>query len=105
MPAPEQDYRFQKAQLWQRKGDDAYGNPIIGERQELTVRWEDKQLEMIDPQGQPIRVDALVVHVCDFPFSAVTAYFLKSSSPVSMCARLPFLAVLNMPGGRNTRGN
>lgn len=71
MPFPEQDYRFQKAQIWQRKGDDPYGNPIIGDRQELTVRWEDKQLEMIDPQGQPIRIDALVIHVCSIEVGSI----------------------------------
>lgn len=61
MPAPELDYRFQRAQLWERIGDDEHSNPIISARVELKVRWENKQLEMLNPSGQPIKIDALVI--------------------------------------------
>lgn len=60
MPAPELDYRFQKAQLWMRTGTDEYSNPLLSGRQELVVRWENKQIEMIGPNAQPIKLDALV---------------------------------------------
>lgn len=71
MPHPEQDYRFQKAQMWEKVGDDGYGNPIISVRVELCVRWENKQIEMIDPDGQPIRVDALVQYIEDIEVGSI----------------------------------
>lgn len=71
MPYPEQDYRFQKAQLWTRRGDDEYGVPLIAARQELTVRWENKQRQMISPSGQPIAVDATVIVVCDVAMGSI----------------------------------
>lgn len=71
MPAPETDYRFQKAQLWQRIGDDEYANPLVSEREELTVRWENKQLEMMNPLGQPIKIDALVITIHTIPVGSI----------------------------------
>jgi hypothetical protein len=71
MPAPESDYRFQTCQMWARTGDDEYGNPIVAPAVQLTVRWENKQLEMIDPKGQPIRIDALVITVDSIPVGSI----------------------------------
>lgn len=65
MPAPETDYRFQKAQLWRRVSSDRHGNPTISAREELTVRWEDKEIQVIGPNGQPINLSAMVVVLCD----------------------------------------
>lgn len=71
MPYPEQDYRFQKAQLWRRRGDDAYGVPLVSAREELTVRWENKQRQMLNPNGQPIAVDATVIVLCDVAMGSI----------------------------------
>jgi hypothetical protein len=65
MPAPESDYRFQTAQLWERVGTDEYGEPKVSERESLQVRWENKQRQMIGPNGQPVAVDATVIVTCD----------------------------------------
>lgn len=71
MPAPELDYRFQRAQLWERIGDDEHANPIISTRVELKVRWENKQIEMLTPSGQPIKIDALVIVVRDIKVGSI----------------------------------
>lgn len=71
MPAPELDYRFQFAQLWERSGDDGYANPIIGARQQICVRWENRKAEMLSPTGQSIQVDAMVVVICDIPVGSI----------------------------------
>jgi hypothetical protein len=71
MPTPETDYRFQTCNMWPRVGDDSYGNPLLGEPQTIKVRWENKQIEMIDPKGQPIRLDALVITVDTIPMGSI----------------------------------
>lgn len=71
MPVPELDYRFQDCTMWPRTGDDRYANPVVGEAQTLKVRWEDKQLEMIDPKGQPIKIDALLHTVDIIPVGSI----------------------------------
>jgi hypothetical protein len=71
MPAPELDYRFQKAQLWQRTGNDEYGNPLLSGREEVKVRWERKELQMIGPDGQPIKIDVLVIAVIEIPNGSI----------------------------------
>lgn len=71
MPAPERDYRFQYAMLWRYIGADEYGNPVVGEGAQIKVRWENKQLEMIDPKGQPIKLDALVQSIEEIPVNSM----------------------------------
>src|SRR5438105_1409755 len=41
--------------------NDAYGQPTLGPPIELSVRWNDKQTEMLDAKGNTIAVDATVV--------------------------------------------
>lgn len=71
MPAPELDYRFQCCVLWERIGDDAYGHPLISAGRQLRVRWENKQTEFLTPDGQPIKIDALVIVVEDIPVGSI----------------------------------
>ena len=61
MPQPETSGRLQKAVLWERDGVDDYGQPTVGEGEELDVRWEFKEEDVLDPRGNPIRVDANAV--------------------------------------------
>lgn len=66
MPAPEQDYRFQTAQLWRRVArNDRYANPLVRSREELKVRWESTDAQIIGPNGQPISLDVMAVVLCD----------------------------------------
>lgn len=71
MPAPETDYRFQCCVFWERIGDDAYGHPLLSSPIELRVRWENVQVEFLTPDGQPIKVDALVIVTRDIPVGSI----------------------------------
>lgn len=71
MPAPELDYRFQTCSMWARIGDDEYGNPLLSAPTTLKVRWENKQIEMIDPKGQPVRIDALIQAIVVIPVGSI----------------------------------
>lgn len=81
MPHPETDYRFQKAQMWEYVGDDEYVNPVVSARVELTVRWEYKQIEMLDPKGQPIKLDALVISPEEIPVKSIMWLGKESELP------------------------
>lgn len=71
MPTPETDDRFQKAQLWVIIGVDNYTNPLLRERIEITVRWEDKTVEILDPKGVPIRIDAFMHSTKEIPTGSI----------------------------------
>ena len=54
--------RYQLAVLWEKTGYDNYGKPIVSDNgQEIYVRWENTSMDILDPQGNTIAVDATVV--------------------------------------------
>ncbi len=53
--------RHQKAVLWAANGVDDYGEPKVDAAVEITVRWEEGLQEAVDPNGNTIAVDAVVV--------------------------------------------
>jgi hypothetical protein len=62
MPAPETNARHQKAVLWPFTGTyDDYGQPVVGEPEEVVVRWNTGRAEALDPLGNTIALDAEVV--------------------------------------------
>ncbi len=61
MPAPETISRHQKAVLWTASGFDDYGEPKVDAAIEITVRWEERLQEAVDPNGNTIALDAMVV--------------------------------------------
>lgn len=61
MPDIETIQRFQDAVYWAKSDDDRYGSPKVVAAIALRVRWEQKQAEMLSPQGETISVDAQVV--------------------------------------------
>ena len=71
MPAPELDSRHQCAQLWRAVGVDDYSNVKVSEREELKVRWENKSIEVVDPRGIPIKVDAVVHSICEIETDSI----------------------------------
>lgn len=71
MPAPELDSRYQCAQLWRAVGVDEYSNVKVSPREELKVRWENKSIEITDPRGIPIRVDAYIHSICEIATDSI----------------------------------
>lgn len=64
MPPLETDCLFQKAVLWMASANvfDGYGeHKVSAMKVPLDVRWEEGNAEAIDPQGNVIAIDALVV--------------------------------------------
>lgn len=67
MPPPETFHRHQTAVLWRKIGDNAQGEPIFDEPEELTprtgtgVRWEAGGLNPLDDNREPVNIDAVVV--------------------------------------------
>lgn len=62
MPDQEITHRFQRALLFPFVNWDAYTEPVVGDPVELIVRWENKETELRDKNGNVFSVDA-VVHV------------------------------------------
>ncbi len=64
MPQLETDCLFNNAVLWMASANvfDGYGeHKVTATKVQLDVRWEERNTEAIDPQGNAIAVDALVV--------------------------------------------
>ena len=62
MPSIETAWRYQKAVLWEKTGVNDYGEDVVSSTPvEISVRWENKQSDMLDPVGATVRVDAQVV--------------------------------------------
>lgn len=81
MPTPELDSRHQCAQLWRCVGVDEYSEPLVSAREELKVRWENKSIQMVDPKGTPIRVDAIVHSTCDIEENSIMWLGVASDLP------------------------
>ncbi len=71
MPAPELDSRHQKAQYWKYHSVDNYNRPRVYERCEIMVRWENKQLEIVGPNAEPIKLDGFVHSVIEIPIGSI----------------------------------
>lgn len=72
MPRFETKHRNQDALLWECIGADNKGKPRVSiERIELKVRWSDRSVEMNDPEGKLIVVDATVVVDRNIPYSSI----------------------------------
>lgn len=61
MPSPEIANRLQKALLWAKISDDAYGEPVVSAPVEIDVRWVTKRRQATGPDGTPIAIDATVI--------------------------------------------
>ena len=63
MPNIESSCRFQKAVWWAMTGTayDNYGEPLVSDPVEIDVRWENVRKDILDPQGNTVEVDAVVV--------------------------------------------
>jgi hypothetical protein len=71
MPAPERRGRYQKAVLWEKTGRDRYNEPTTAAPVEISVRWENRASQQLDPQGNTIRVDATVIVNQDIAIGSV----------------------------------
>ncbi|KKN70648.1 hypothetical protein LCGC14_0429210 [marine sediment metagenome] len=61
MPPIETISRHQKAVLWAANGFDDFGEPKVDAATEITVRWQEGLQEAVDPNGNTIALDAVVV--------------------------------------------
>ena len=62
MPAIEEACRKQKAMLWAYDGVNRYGQSTVSSTgTEIKVRWENDRKQTLDPNGNIIAVDAVVV--------------------------------------------
>lgn len=61
MPAQETTSRHQKAVLWAANGVTDYGKIKVDAAAEIDVRWEEGLQEAVDPNGETIAIDAMVV--------------------------------------------
>lgn len=71
MPPMETSERHQKATLWMPGPVNRYGELTALTPREIMVRWENKTSQMIDPQGEEVTVDAMVVVAEDLPIGAI----------------------------------
>ena len=63
--------RKQKAVLMEKTGVDRYGNPICSTGTEITVRWEERQEQIVEPNGEVIQMVALAIVNQDIPEGSV----------------------------------
>lgn len=61
MPALEDHDLRETALVWPAIADDAFGQKKMGPREEINVRWLDKQTEMLDTHNNSIIVDGTVI--------------------------------------------
>lgn len=61
MPAPETTGRLQTMVLWEAHGTDDYGQIAVLPPIELFVRWNTKRTESLDPLGNTVALDAVVI--------------------------------------------
>ena len=61
MPAIETADRHQTAMLWPASGQGDYGKHKVTAPIQIKVRWEDRQSETVDSQGNTIGTNATVV--------------------------------------------
>lgn len=61
MPPLETSDLHQTAVLCTYVGQDNYGNPLLDDPVEISVRWEETYKESIDPRGNPILITDTVV--------------------------------------------
>lgn len=61
MPHPGSSSRFQKAVLWAANGTDRNGEVKVDAAIEIMVRWETKQGELLNPQGNTILFEEMAV--------------------------------------------
>lgn len=73
MPAIEVRDLNDKALLWEHTGGfDGNSDPVVASTfVEIAVRWNDKQADMLDPAGNKVRVDAMVIAAQDIPVFSV----------------------------------
>lgn len=82
----ESAWRYQKAVYWAAVGYDDYGQRTVSSPIELSVRWEDIYEEALDPQGNSIILDAMVVTDREIPMGSIfwkgaLAAYNASASP------------------------
>ncbi len=61
MPPFETMDRHQTAVLWNKVGDDSYGEPLHGDPEEIQVRWTYKRTQIVDAKGNSVGIDAQAV--------------------------------------------
>jgi hypothetical protein len=62
MPPMESDLRNQKAVLWDATGAiDDYGRPVVEAPENVWVRWELRNIQVVDRQGNLVGLDGEVV--------------------------------------------
>lgn len=67
MPEPELNDRYQRALIWNKTGEDRYGETLRDDPVEHMVRWEQKRVEMKDEDGNPLVLDGFLHVVTDIP--------------------------------------
>jgi hypothetical protein len=72
MPHQERAFVRQTALLWPATGQyDRYGEPIVAlSPSEIKVRWIDTKMEVLDPQGNTITIDAQAIVLIDVPINS-----------------------------------
>lgn len=60
MPPLEHMDLTDRAVLWVRVRADRQGFPLVAPQVEIAVRWEEGQIELVDPDGQKMVVDAQI---------------------------------------------
>lgn len=75
MPAFEQMDTHQRAVLWPaltgRDKFDEYGDAKTGSPQEIHVRWIEKEMDGLRPDGTPVRLDAQIHAIEDIAVGSV----------------------------------
>lgn len=67
MPPLERKDLTDKAVLWEVSRYDGDGFPLVLAPVEISVRWEEAQVEMLDPEGQLVKVDVVAATTLNIP--------------------------------------
>ncbi len=57
--------------LWEKAGNDGYGNPTLAAPVQIRCRWIEGQTEFTGPNGVPIAINATIVVARDIPVDSI----------------------------------
>jgi hypothetical protein len=105
MPSIETDCRHQKAVYWAASGTDIEGEVTLAAAVELSVRWENTDTQVLDAQGNPVAISAVVVVDRDIPVGSIFWEGKQSAlpSPVTDLLRVEEFKSIPDVKGRNSR--
>lgn len=91
MPPLEEIEGDEPAVLWAKSGEDANGEPVVGDPRQVWCQWAWKQRQVLGPNGAPTAVDATVSDLAQGIDVPLGSLFWQGSLEDFSAADAPFV--------------